>query len=252
MGTGVAIWKLEQSSSPQYERLCEGLLRVLPLLTVVMACAAVIFSHSMTALPRIVSISVDVGALTVILLAMVRQSTLLKERDQLLVAQEAVRQNEERLRFMLETCPIAVRIAKDSGHQVIFSNRSYAELINVKTGNMTSVDPGSYYANPKDYADVLEQLPKMGSIPQQTARVENSRRGSEMGSGILFSGQTVQVRPLFPSAWIYLSGRTSSRRSAILGPRSPGRCVCPRRTDAHSPSGTGHITPIAPYRFEIA
>ena len=164
MGAGVATWKFEQSSSPKYDRLCEGLLRMLPLLTVVTACAAVIFSHSMTTLPRIVSISVDVGALTVILLAMVRQSMLLKERDQLLAAQEAVRQNEERLRFMLETCPIAVRIAKGSDHQVIFSNRSYAELINVETGNVTSVDPGSYYANPEDYEDVFEQLSKTGSI----------------------------------------------------------------------------------------
>lgn len=78
--------------------------------------------------------------------------------------EEALRQSELRFRFILENSPIAVRIAKMDTDQVVFANQRYAELIGVSRDQVIGIDPKQYYANPQDYADVLEQLGKGGRV----------------------------------------------------------------------------------------
>lgn len=72
----------------------------------------------------------------------------------------ALEESERQLRYMLETSPIAARIARSGGHDVIFSNPRYAELIHARPNQTTGLDPADYYANPKDYADILAHLAK--------------------------------------------------------------------------------------------
>jgi diguanylate cyclase (GGDEF)-like protein/PAS domain S-box-containing protein len=79
-------------------------------------------------------------------------------------AEESMRQSEARFRQMLETSPIAVRIASDSGRRVLFANQRYIELIGSRTDAVIGVDPQRYYAHPEDYADILEQLSRGESI----------------------------------------------------------------------------------------
>lgn len=71
-----------------------------------------------------------------------------------------LRESEQRFRSMLETCPAAACIARSEGHDVIFSNKRYAELINAKSGQVTGVDPVAYYAHQEEYADILSRLSK--------------------------------------------------------------------------------------------
>lgn len=78
------------------------------------------------------------------------------------LAVKALQESESRLRYMLETSPIAVRIAKTSGREVVFSNRRYNELIGVDA--CRGVDPMSSYANPQDYENILSQLEQGESI----------------------------------------------------------------------------------------
>lgn len=66
--------------------------------------------------------------------------------------------SEERFRYLLDHSPIAVRIAKAAGHEVVFSNRRYGELIALDSA--TGVDPASYYAHKQDYEDILSTLAK--------------------------------------------------------------------------------------------
>ncbi len=73
-------------------------------------------------------------------------------------AEEIIRKNEERFRYMLETSPIAVRIAAPSGLRVLFANQRYAKLINVSPAQVLGVNPQDYYAHPQTYADILQQL----------------------------------------------------------------------------------------------
>lgn len=78
--------------------------------------------------------------------------------------EDALRQSEVRFRFILENSPIAVRIAKMDTSQVVFANQRYAELIGVSRDKVIGIDPNQYYANPRDYADVVEQLGKGGRV----------------------------------------------------------------------------------------
>lgn len=72
--------------------------------------------------------------------------------------ENTLRLNEDRFRYMLETSPIAVRIAKASGHQVAFANQRYCKLINTDLSHLTGKDPEAYYSNPLEYEDILLQL----------------------------------------------------------------------------------------------
>lgn len=73
-------------------------------------------------------------------------------------AEETVRNNEARFRYMLETSPIAVRIAASAGHKTLFANKRYAELINTPREQVIGLDPKQFYVNPQDYEDILQQL----------------------------------------------------------------------------------------------
>jgi len=72
--------------------------------------------------------------------------------------ENALRQSEERFRFMLENSPIAVRISNMTTCQVVFANQRYAELINVAPDKVLGINPKQYYANPQDYADVIKRI----------------------------------------------------------------------------------------------
>ncbi len=73
-------------------------------------------------------------------------------------AEVAVRQNEERLRYMLETSPVAVRIAKAGGNEVLFANQRYAELINATPGQVLKLKPRDFYANESEYDNILARI----------------------------------------------------------------------------------------------
>lgn len=73
-------------------------------------------------------------------------------------AEEALQHNEEQLRFLLETSPIAVRIAGQAGRKVVFANQQYARLVNTPLPIPEDADPRSYYANPEEYDDILRRL----------------------------------------------------------------------------------------------
>lgn len=72
----------------------------------------------------------------------------------------AISESEHRFRDMLRTCPTAARIARDGGHDVVFFNSRYAELINCPLDSVRGIDPSTYYAHVEDYEDVVARLKK--------------------------------------------------------------------------------------------
>lgn len=78
--------------------------------------------------------------------------------------EEALRESEARLLLMLETSPIAVRIADSEGCRVLFANQRYAELIQTTPEGMLDANPADYYANPADYREVLAILAQGGQV----------------------------------------------------------------------------------------
>lgn len=73
-------------------------------------------------------------------------------------AEKTLRQDEVRFRYMLQTSPIAVRIASALGRKVLFANQRYADLIEAEPEQAIGVDPKEYYAQPEDYEEVLRSL----------------------------------------------------------------------------------------------
>jgi len=51
IGFSLTRWGIEKNADPHWDRLCEGVLRLFPLLTVVMASLAVVFSHTSPTCP---------------------------------------------------------------------------------------------------------------------------------------------------------------------------------------------------------
>jgi diguanylate cyclase (GGDEF)-like protein/PAS domain S-box-containing protein len=87
-------------------------------------------------------------------------------------AEETVRNNEARFRYMLETSPIAVRIATSSGHKTLFANQRYAELINSARDKVIGSSPKQFYATPQDYEDILRQLDQGLSVSDRLVELK--------------------------------------------------------------------------------
>lgn len=107
-GYTTTIWQLESSDNWLWDWLCEGFLRLLPLVSVIISCVAVIVTTTDTGLADRLQKLINYGALLVILLAMLRQGLLLKERDQLLKAQTEVIRSKSLLQMVIDNAPTRV------------------------------------------------------------------------------------------------------------------------------------------------
>jgi diguanylate cyclase (GGDEF)-like protein/PAS domain S-box-containing protein len=83
-------------------------------------------------------------------------STIMRDISDQKAYEMHILESEQYLLEILKLSPIAVRIAVKHGHQVVFSNQRYAELI--KSHHPEGDDPGNYYAHPSDYEGFLEAM----------------------------------------------------------------------------------------------
>jgi len=85
------------------------------------------------------------------------------------------RENEQRLVGILEGSPIAVRIATQGGHKVVFHNRAYVEITRAEVRDET--DPESYYTNPDDYEEIRAELARGKAVlnRQMELTIEGNR-----------------------------------------------------------------------------
>ncbi|MDR3391124.1 MAG: EAL domain-containing protein [Sulfuriferula sp.] len=66
--------------------------------------------------------------------------------------------DEAQCRYILDTCPTAVRIVASSNHRVLFANRRYIESLGSACDQVIGMDPKQFYVNPQDYEDIFLQL----------------------------------------------------------------------------------------------
>lgn len=90
LGAGAMQFRAERSHSERWERFCEGVLRLSPLLIVVMSSTAVVLALTLSHVPLSVRRSALFGAVVVTVLAVVRQSVMLRERERLIRAEREV------------------------------------------------------------------------------------------------------------------------------------------------------------------
>ncbi len=102
-----------------------------------------------------------------------------------LISLKNLRESERKFRHMLETSPIAVRIATCDGRRVVFANDRYAQLIGVSRDQVIGTDPNRNYANPQDYEDILRQLAQGKSVTNKLVQHNIGERVSWVLASLL-------------------------------------------------------------------
>ena len=97
VGYGLHVFHLEANESPRWDRQCEGILRMLPLVLVLLAALGVTLTASLSALPESTRTIAQLGAAIVVVLAFIRQGVLLRDRDRLIIVERMLRQREAEL-----------------------------------------------------------------------------------------------------------------------------------------------------------
>jgi len=114
MGLATLYWNVELSHNAVWERWSEGFLRLLPLVAVVLSGIAVLLSHPHGEVPLAVSYVIDIGALVVVILALLKQSTLLREHELLKILTRNLEESERQKNLILRAVPDLVWF-KDAG-----------------------------------------------------------------------------------------------------------------------------------------
>lgn len=114
MGLATLYWKIDISRDAAWERRSEGFLRLLPLAAVVLAGLAVFWADSAGATEAITD-AVRMGALIVIVLAMLKQGTLLREHDLLKAVTRRLEESEQQKHLILRALPDLVWLKSAEG-----------------------------------------------------------------------------------------------------------------------------------------
>jgi len=108
VGGSAMKWRMEATNNERYANWCEGVLRMLPLLAVVIAAIAAVLALSSSSVLPILRYTVLYAAVAVILLAALRQSLMLKEHEQLLEAEKAVAESRRFLQEVIDAIPVGI------------------------------------------------------------------------------------------------------------------------------------------------
>ena len=108
LGFGALLLRGDVSEAGPWQRFCQGVLRIIPLFVVTACAIAVVVSSLVPSLRVYVHFAVLPGFGVAVLLAVIRQSLSLIERESLLVAERGLRVAEGRNKLIIETSLDAV------------------------------------------------------------------------------------------------------------------------------------------------
>ncbi len=165
-GVGALLFRVEVSQSRAWERSCEGFLRLLPLITVVVSAVAAVFAYTLPGVPPSVQWSALIGGLVVVLLASVRQSVLLGEHERLIRAERELRTTETKYRATLDLMPIPVCITTHPEGKLVDLNRAFTQMIGVDAAQATGKRPSDLgvWANTQDRDRFVQTLLADGQV----------------------------------------------------------------------------------------
>ena len=75
-----------------------------------------------------------------------------------------LKKEQNRLKYLLEMSPIAVRIAKNKGEDVVFANKAYAKLLKIDEADSFHANPKDNYKNKMEYEQLVKSLKKSKPI----------------------------------------------------------------------------------------
>ena len=110
VGTGIGAmgWTSASDDNPRWERRCEGFLRLLPIAVVLGAAVAVGIEFAVHSASQEIRTLVLTGASVTLVLAVLRQSLLLHERDRLLELEQLATESRVNFRVLFESSPDAI------------------------------------------------------------------------------------------------------------------------------------------------
>lgn len=82
----------------------------------------------------------------------------IRDVTQRVAAEKLVRESEKQIRLMLESSPVAVRVASSGSGRIVFANKSYAEMFGIDPNAMVGLDPARFYQDQTDLQFVKQRL----------------------------------------------------------------------------------------------
>jgi len=98
IGYGASTWQTKLNLDPAWDRFCEAVLRLIPLISIAAAVVTVAIVWAAPDVMRLVQLATIVGAVVVIALAVIRQNMSLLEHDRLVAAERDLRERTRELR----------------------------------------------------------------------------------------------------------------------------------------------------------
>jgi PAS domain S-box-containing protein len=157
-GYAAATWRLEASPHPLYARVANTIRYLLPMALVVLACAAIIFTTAFADMPRSMQVVIDAAAILVAVLAIARQSFLLKEREILLKAEGEARYLEQRLRDLVSVSDDPIFVCRVEEDRFVYEELNAAALAVIGQSPVEFREVTPHDIMPPDLADRVYAL----------------------------------------------------------------------------------------------
>jgi PAS domain S-box-containing protein len=128
IGYAAAHWRLDISTSPAYARVTAAIRFLLPMVLVLLASGGILLAALLPDMNAGLRLIIGGASLLVTILAIIRQSFLLKERDDLLHAESSVRRRVARFDQMAAVIEDSIFVTRVEGSEFIYEELNPAAL----------------------------------------------------------------------------------------------------------------------------
>ena len=198
IGYGLSQWTIERNESVHWDRLCEGVLRQFPMVAVVIAASAVILSDVFEVSYLVEAITAT-GMVIVVILAMIRQSYMLQERDALLNAQTELAANKLKLRAsekmmkgIVENIPAMVFVKRASDLRIELLNRNWQLVTGYSSEDF--LGKSDYDLWPKEQADAFTAADRKVLASYEVTEIPEEKLTNASGQTIHLQTWKVALR----------------------------------------------------------